>query len=168
MILALEVERTNGVGVGQPLDDLGSPVRRGIELELEVRIAVEPISDTVASRRVLEPRAHDEANRIILAVESLREGRPSLFQCEIERGALKRRLPVVSESRFVLFVVEVEIDIGYLFRELVEGVFARYRKFPRRIVKGVVGLIVVGDVLALPGFVVAMQRDDSRRASETT
>src|SRR5699024_2389717 len=127
MILALEVERTNGVGVGQPLDDLGSPVRRGIELELEVRIAVEPISDTVASRRVLEPRAHDEANRRILAVESRGEGRPSLLQCEIERGAFKRPRPVVSEDRLIRFVAEEEIDIGYLFRELVEGVFARYR-----------------------------------------
>ena len=65
-VLALEVDRVDGAGADEDLDDLRGPRHRGVELEAQARVALEALEDRVGRRRVAEAeRVHvgDRARR---------------------------------------------------------------------------------------------------------
>ena len=107
---ALEVDRVDGAGLLQRLDQLVRPVRRGVELEADLRVALEAAGDGLDRRRVAHPRGDDERHGLRGPAEQIVQRRPRLAQREVERGGLEAPAPVAA----------VDVEAGLEGREEVE------------------------------------------------
>ena len=88
LVLSLQIEHAHAPRRGDLAHVLVRPVADRVELELELRVVVEPRPD-------LEPRRDDEAHGPILAADHGAKRQAVLAQGEVERGALERPAPVV-------------------------------------------------------------------------
>ena len=78
LVRALEVERVYGAGLDKLRDNRVVPCGRRVELDAQVGIEVEPGAQRRNRRGVAEAHGSDEAERLGLALERLRERRPRL------------------------------------------------------------------------------------------
>ncbi len=155
VVLPLQVDDANPIGLGETADESLAPVARRVELELEPGIELTPTPD-------LRPGRDDEPDGPVRTAERLAEGDPALPQREVERGALEGPAPVVPRCRL--------LRLGGEERQALEvGRERRDREPPGERQLGrivVVRLRLVDDVLASAGLASAAQQDGRRHARE--
>ena len=105
-VLALEVDRVDGAGRGELLDQLVRPVGRRVELEAKARVVPEPGAQALRRRRLAEAHRDDERQRPRLRPTASPSDEARLAEREVERGALERPAAVVEVRVLVGLVVE--------------------------------------------------------------
>src|SRR5207245_2470672 len=90
LVEALEVDRVDGSGCDEGIDQLRGPGARRVELEAQAGVALEPAGDRLEARRLAEAQRDDEAQRLRLTPEHLVQRPPRLAQRQVERGAVER------------------------------------------------------------------------------
>ena len=98
-VLALEVDDLDRAGGRHLVDQLRRPVRRGVQLEAQVGMALEPAADRVERGRLAQAERVDEAQRARLETDHLVQRAARLVQRQVERGRLER--PVAPAPRHV-------------------------------------------------------------------
>ena len=152
-VVRLQVDDADAVERAQTLQKRPVPVRLGVELELELRLDLEPPIRRGAGR-------DDEADGTLLAPERLAEAELVLPEREIEERALERPAPVILPG-VVLRIAAPKLELVEMARDVLEAPCPREHQIGRHVVV-IVG--AVGDVLALAGRAVALEHDRRRNA----
>ena len=166
LVGALEVDRVNGAGLDQALDQGVVPVGRGVELEAQVRVVREPAGDRGDRRRIAHPRRDDEGDRAELAADHVGQRGARLAQREVERRALERPAAVEAVDLAVGRAGREEVERPEVLGEAVEGPVAGQRQGRAVLLLGELERALVGDVLADTLLAAALDPDHGGEALE--
>ena len=151
-VLALEVDRVHRAGARDLLEQIARPRRLGVELEAQVRVAIQALAHGGELRRVAEAERVDEPHRTRRAPERVPDRRSRLPQREVQgRRLVGPVAPVAGEvPRRLLGPL---LDPGQVRAEAAERPLARQRQLGRGAALGQVRR----DVLAEAGLAAALQ-----------
>ena len=168
----LQVEHPHRGEPGDLLDQPRVPVVLGVELELELRVAGEPVGDRLGRGPGLlvaeagEAGRADEAKRLRVALDHLPEGEPSLAQGQVEGRRLVGPAAIVARRRVLGRRGGEQVERADQLACRTEGGRGGQVEDRPRVAMGDVIEGGVDDVLADPLLTLAVQVDDRRRARE--